>query len=92
MAWTAIPDGDRDAKSPVSDALFQKVDENLDYLKSVLTDGAAAPQDITVKGAEVTGDLVADQDVQVDGNMNVDGTLTTGVFFSSEQRLWMSGF
>ncbi len=34
--YASIPDGDRDAKSPVSDALFQKVDENLDALNAAL--------------------------------------------------------
>ncbi len=90
MPWVVIAAGDVDAKSPVSDSLTGDIKNDLDYLKSTLTDGASAPQDLTVNKVTLKGTGTAfqlDNDGNVDGDFAVAGTLSTGVFFSSEQLL-----
>ncbi len=92
--FVSIAPGDVDAKSPISDALMGQIKENEDALQSTLVDGAAATQPIVTDTVEIKGAGVAlqvDEDANVDGDFNVGGTLSAGVFFSSEQRLWISG-
>lgn len=90
MAFTALTAGQVDAKSPVSDDWTDLVRTNLDHLKSAISDGASASQVLTVDQVTVAGTGTAftvNNNSQFDGDVNVDGTLTTGVFFSSEQLL-----
>jgi len=86
MAFVATTADQVDAKSPVSDDWTdQGVRLNVDHLKSTVTDGASAAQNIT-------GNVLTMESGTINNNFAVTGTLTTGVFFSSEQLLWFSGF
>lgn len=70
--------------APVSTDLMTDMNVNVNYLKAVLTDGAAAPQnistaDITANGdLTATGDLQVDTDGTVDGDFHIGGTLSGG--------------
>ncbi len=75
MPWFLIADGEVDAKSPVSDNVMGKVKADLYYLKSTLSDGAAAAANITAALATLKAAGVA---LQVDNDAHVDGTLTVG--------------
>ncbi len=60
--------------APVSTDLMTDISVNENYLKAVLTDGAAAPQSISTKNVTANGDLV------VTGTSLLGGmvTVTTG--------------
>lgn len=95
MAYTAIAAGDVDAKSPLTDDLMADLAANDAHLKSTLTDGASAAQDIetknvTIKGAGVA--LTVDNDALVSGDLDVSGTLTCGSFVVSDTALLMMGW
>jgi hypothetical protein len=77
MPYTAIVSTDVDAKSPITDDLMGDLAANDAYLKSVLTDGASAPQAISTSSLTTSG------------NATINGTLTVGAFFSSEQILFL---
>ncbi len=78
--WMIIGASEVDAKSPVSDNLNSKIKTNFDYLKSVLSDGAAAAQAIDALVITLRAAGVA---LQVDHDANVDGTLTVGSLVAS---------
>lgn len=90
MAWSVIDSTEVDALSPISDDLMGKIDGNLDYLKSVVTDAGSSPQGIsttTLTAATLVNvgtDLDVGGDSQFDGNVTIDGTLSVGQLFSSE--------
>lgn len=84
MPFTSITATDVDAKSPLTDALGAIVDEDFDYLKATVTDGASAPQEITGSRATFAGTGTA---LTVTNDATISGTLSVGVFFSSEQVL-----
>lgn len=91
IPWTDIEDFRVAVDAPVSTDLWTDTVVDLNYLKAVLTDGAAAPQPIVTESIEIKGAGVAfqlDNDGNVDGNFNVNGTFSTGVFFSSEDLVW----
>ena len=68
MAWKVIPASSVDVDSPVSTTLMNWLRNNFNYLKSVLTDGASAPQGISTSTLTTSGDLI------VGGAMNFNGT------------------
>lgn len=76
MPYTAIVSTDVDAKSPVTDTLMTDLAGNDAYFKSAITDGTGASQDIVAN--DITGE-----------DVTVNGTLTVGAFFSSEQVLFL---
>ncbi len=87
MAFTAIPAGDVDAESPGSDALFALIKSNQDHIYSMLTDGASALEVLDIDTITVSGTgtaLTVVNNSQFDGNVNIDGQLTTGSFFVSD--------
>lgn len=95
IPWTDIDDTRVAVDAPVSTDLWTDTVVDLNYLKATLTDGATAPQDIVTKRVEIKGAGTAfqlDNNGNVGGDFNVVGTFSTGVFFSSEQLLWVSGF
>jgi hypothetical protein len=92
IPWTDIDDFRVAVDAPVSTDLWTDTVVDLNYLKATLTDGALAPQTITTGIVVIAGAGTAfqlDNDGNVDGNFTVNGTLSTGVFFSSEQLLWL---
>lgn len=76
MAFTVINANEVDAKSPLTDSLGGVIKADLDHLKSAITDGASAAQNITANN--ITGE-----------DVTVNGTLSVGAFFSSEQLLFL---
>lgn len=95
MAYTAIAAGDVDAKSPLTDDLMGDLAANDAHLKSTLTDGVTAAQDIvtndvTVKGPGVA--LTVDNDALVSGDLDVTGTLTCGSFVVEDTALLFMGW
>lgn len=82
--WTDMDDTRVAVDAPVSTDLLTDISINENYLKSTLTDGAAAPQDITAANVNVNGDLDVSNDIQidndgtVDGDFHIGGTLTGG--------------
>lgn len=84
MPYTAIVSTDVDAKSPITDDLMGDLAANDAYLKSALTDGASAAQALTVSSVTIKAAGTA---LTVDNDATVTGTLSVGVFFSSEQLL-----
>lgn len=88
MAYTAHDPLDLDAKSPIKDSVWDLFRTNLDHLKSALTDGASATQEITGSRATLAGSgtaLTVTNNAQVSGTLQVTGAVTTNVFFSTEQ-------
>ncbi len=67
IPFTDIEDFRVAVDAPVSTDLMTDIVVDLNNLRSILTDGAAAVEDINAN------------------NVTVNGTLNTGVFFSSEQ-------
>lgn len=82
LPWTDIDDTRVAVDAPVSTDLWTDTVIDLNYLKSTLTDGAGASQNVNAALVTATG-------LQVNGNANITGTLSVGVFFSSEQLLWL---
>jgi len=88
--FTSIDDTRVAVDAPVSTDLFTDVVVDLNYLKAVLTDGALAPQGITASTLTLEGAGTAftlNNNGHVLGNFQVDGVLSTGVFFSSEDLI-----
>ncbi len=84
MAFISLVAGDIDAESPLSDDLFTEIKDDLDWLKSALSDGVTASQDLTVNKITVRGSGTA---VQVYADVNITGTLTVGTFVVPETAL-----
>jgi len=90
MAFVSISSGDIDAGSPLSDALFSIIKDDLDYLKSILSDGSGSPQNIVSSSMTLAGAgtaLNVTNNVVIAGSLSISGQLTTGNIFSSEQLL-----
>ena len=96
MAFISLAAGDVDAESPVADDLTEQIKDNLDWLKSAISDGASASQDIDanlITASKPTGDgLHVISDGQIDGNLNVTGGLTVGNFTVLDTALLFFGF
>ena len=79
---------DMDAKSPVDDALVERIGNNQNYLKDQITDGTGADQTIVTNKLEAksaTGNgLDVTNDALIQGDLAVSGQLTTGSFFVSD--------
>lgn len=89
IPWTDIDDTRVAVDAPVSTDLWTDTVINLNYLKAILTDGAAAPQAIVTGIITGNGLFTNNGNAQINGNMNVTGVLSVGVFFSTEQLLWL---
>jgi hypothetical protein len=89
IPWTDIDDTRVAVDAPVSTDLWTDTVIDLNYLKATLTDGALAPQTINCALIISTGETI-NGDLQVNGNATVTGTLSVGVFFSSEQLLFLT--
>lgn len=92
IPWTDIDDTRVAVNAPVSTDLWTDTVIDLNYLKAVLTDGALAPQAITTATVVIKGigtALTVDNNALISGNLQVLGTLSTGVFYSTEQLLWL---
>ncbi len=85
IPFTDIDDTRVAVDAPVSTDLMTDIVVNGNYLKAVVTDGATAPQGIVASDIEVTGDLLVDGNADFEVDVNIDGVLSVGVFFSSEQ-------
>lgn len=79
VPFTDIDDVRTAVDSPVSNDLWEDAVINLNYLKAVLSDGAAAPQDINAANAVFNDDV------------DVVGTLTVGSFVVPETALIFAG-
>lgn len=91
IPWTDVDDTRVAVDAPVSTDWGTDVCVDLNYLKAVLTDGALAPQAINAGAATFNGAVIINTGpLTVNGNASVTGTLSTGVFFSSEQLLFLS--
>ena len=86
IPFTAIDSLRVAVDAPVSTDLMTDMATDLNYLYSVVSDGASAVAGISAKAVTTNGALT------VNGNASVTGTLNTGVFFSSEQLLFLTGF
>lgn len=92
VPWTDIDDFRVAVDAPVSTDLWTDTVVDLNYLKATLTDGVLAPQGIVTNTITIAGAgtaLTVTNNALVGGNLTVTGTLSTGVFFSSEQLLWL---
>lgn len=76
MAWRTIPSTATNLYSTVSEILAQAMRLNSDWLKSALTDGASAGQEITGSRATLAGTGVA---LTVTYNGTIGGTLSANV-------------
>jgi len=80
IPWTDIDDFRVAVDAPVSTDLWTDTVVDLNYLKAVLTDGAAAPQDINAANVNVNGDLGVTGNGSIGGDLDVTGALTVGFF------------
>ena len=84
VPWVDMDDARVATDAPVSTDLMTDISVNENYLKAVLTDGAASPQAISSSNITANGDLTATNDLQVDndgtvdGDFHIGGTLTGG--------------
>lgn len=78
VPWVDMDDARVATDAPVSTDLMTDISINENYLKAVLTDGAAAPQSISAKNVTANGDLYVTLDGTVDGNFHIGGQLTGG--------------
>ncbi len=76
--WVDMDDARVATDAPVSTDLMTDLTINENYLKAVLTDGAAAPQSISGLNITANGDLTATNDLQVDNDGRVDGDVHLG--------------
>lgn len=96
MPYTVILTADIDAKSPVTDVLMDAVRDDLDWLKSALSDGASAAQTIDGSSARFRAAgtaLTVDNNALISGNLTVTGTVSTGDFFRTSDYFneWILG-
>ena len=78
VPWVDMDDARVATDAPVSTDLMTDISINENYLKAVLTDGAAAPQSISSLNITANGDLTATNDLQVDNDGVVDGDFHIG--------------
>ncbi len=82
--FTDIEDFRVAVDAPVSTDLMTDIVVDLNYLESILRDGAAAIAGIITNTINIEGAGTA---LQVDNDVNIDGTLTVGNFVVDETPL-----
>jgi len=82
MAYLDISSLVVSANRPISEWLMNAIKNNSDYEKSILTNGASAPQDITSKFVSLTGSLTVNNNGSVGGSLSCNNVSTP---------LWVQG-
>lgn len=91
VPFTDIEDFRVAVDAPVSTDLMTDIVIDLNNLRSILRDGAAAVEDIVANNVNILGALDVTGNSQMDGDLQVDGTFSTGFFFGTQQFIWTLG-
>jgi hypothetical protein len=90
VPWTDIDDTRVAVDAPVSTDLWIDTVVDLNYLKATLTDGVLAPQNLNINGLTVAAPSTFNDDVQVNADVVITGTLTVGDFFKSSDLMFLT--